>query len=302
MTADVYHTPVMLQEALEGLRIRKDGVYVDLTFGGGGHSKAILENLDEAGKLFAFDQDEDAQINAIHDERFVLIDQNFRFMKNFLRIHRGLPVDGILADLGVSSHQFDAVNRGFSIRGEADLDMRMNKASKLSAKTIVNQYSEEQLIAILRKYGELKNAKAIAASIVSNRTEEGLKTTQDLKKSVERFAPRFKENKFYAQLFQALRLEVNDEMKALEEMLLQTADCLKSGGRLVVISYHSLEDRLVKHYIRSGNFDDIQEKDVFGVIQRPFDPLKMKALVPSEKEIEMNPRARSAKMRIAIKR
>lgn len=302
MTAAVYHTPVMLSEALEGLQILKDGVYVDLTFGGGGHSKAILDKLGDKGKLFAFDQDEDAQKNALQDERFSLIDQNFRFMKNFLRVHRALPVDGILADLGVSSHQFDAADRGFSIRGDADLDMRMNKASKLSAKTIVNEYPEEQLVAILRKYGELKNAKAIAASIVANRTDEGIQSTQQLKKCVERFAPRFKENKFYAQLFQALRIEVNDEMKALEEMLLQTAECLKPGGRLVVISYHSLEDRLVKHYIRSGNFDDKQEKDVFGVIQRPFEPVKMKALVPTENEIELNPRARSAKMRIAVKR
>lgn len=302
MTAAVYHTPVMLSEALEGLQIQKDGVYVDLTFGGGGHSKAILDKLGDRGKLFAFDQDEDAQKNALQDERFSLIDQNFRFMKNFLRVHRALPVDGILADLGVSSHQFDAADRGFSIRGDADLDMRMNKASKLSAKTIVNEYPQEQLVAILRKYGELKNAKVIAASIVASRTDKGIQSTQELKKYVERFAPRFKENKFYAQLFQALRIEVNDEMKALEEMLLQTAECLKPGGRLVVISYHSLEDRLVKHYIRSGNFDDKQEKDVFGVIQRPFEPVKMKALVPTENEIEMNPRARSAKMRIAVKR
>lgn len=295
-----YHNPVLLHETVEGLNIKPDGVYVDVTFGGGGHSREILNQLGPNGKLIAFDQDKDALQNAIDDSRFLLINQNFRFLKQFLRFHGYKKVDGILGDFGVSSHQFDVAERGFSTRFEADLDMRMNRDSNFSAFTVVNKYEENQLREVLANYGELRSAAGMARVIVEARQEEKIKTSEQLKKVLKRFLPAHKENKLLAQIYQAIRIEVNQELEALKEFLLQTKDVLESGGRLSLISYHSLEDRLVKRFIRSGMFQGEPEKDVFGRVEVPFKAIG-KFVIPSEEEIKENNRARSAKLRIAEK-
>ena len=295
-----YHQPVLLNETIDGLDINPDGVYVDVTFGGGGHSKAILQKL-ENGLLFAFDQDKDALSNSIDDERFVLINHNFRYLKKSLRLHAISKVDGVLADLGVSSHQFDAADRGFSIREEGVLDMRMNQSQSLCAKQVVNEYEVEDLARLLRNYGELKNAYPMALAIERFRDDQKIETTIDLKEAVKNNMPSHKSNKILAQLFQAIRIEVNEEMAALEEMLLQSVEVLKSGGRLSVISYHSLEDRLVKNLIKKGKFEGELEKDIYGNTQLPLYAINRKPIIPSTKEIEQNSRARSAKLRIAEK-
>lgn len=293
-----YHQPVLLSECIEGLNIKPEGTYVDVTFGGGGHSKEILKKLTR-GKLYAFDQDADAAANKINDKRFMLIRQNFRYVRNFLRYHKALPVDGILADLGVSSHQFDTPERGFSTRFEGPLDMRMDTSSPLTASFILNTYSVEQLKEIFLKYGELKEAWKLAQIIEKNRGEKEIKTSEDLKKLVMPVAPRGKENKFLAKIFQALRIEVNKETEALEEFLSQCPDIIREGGRLVVISYHSLEDSLVKNLIKKGNTAGELEKDFFGNQQLPFRAVHSKPVSASEKEIAENSRARSAVLRIA---
>ena len=295
-----YHQPVLLNETVNGLDINPDGIYVDVTFGGGGHSKAILQKL-ENGLLFAFDQDEDALSNSIDDKRFVLINHNFRYLKKSLRLHAISKVDGVLADLGVSSHQFDAADRGFSIREEGVLDMRMNQSQSLCAKQVVNEYEVEDLARLLRKYGELKNAYPMALSIERFRDDQKIETTNDLKEAVKNNMPSHKSNKILAQLFQAIRIEVNEEMAALEEMLLQSVEVLKSGGRLSVISYHSLEDRLVKNLIKKGKFEGEMDKDFYGNAQLPLNAINRKPILPSTEEIEQNSRARSAKLRIAEK-
>jgi len=293
-----YHQPVLLSECIEGLNIKPEGTYVDVTFGGGGHSKEILKKLTR-GKLYAFDQDADAAANKINDKRFMLIRQNFRYVRNFLRYHKALPVDGILADLGVSSHQFDTPERGFSTRFEGPLDMRMDTSSPLTASFILNTYSVEQLKEIFLKYGELKEAWKLAQIIEKNRGEKEIKTSEDIKKLVMPVAPRGKENKFLAKIFQALRIEVNKETEALEEFLSQCPDIIREGGRLVVISYHSLEDSLVKNLIKKGNTAGELEKDFFGNQQLPFRAVHSKPVSASEKEIAENSRARSAVLRIA---
>ncbi|THV59234.1 16S rRNA (cytosine(1402)-N(4))-methyltransferase RsmH [Flagellimonas alvinocaridis] len=293
-----YHNPVLLHESVDGLNIKHDGVYVDVTFGGGGHSKEILKRLGEEGKLFAFDQDEDALQNAIDDERFQLINQNFRYLKQFLKFYGIRKVDGILADFGVSSHQFDEAERGFSIRFNADLDMRMNRNSELSAYEVVNTYSPEDLASVLFQYGELRNAKAIAKTIEVSRSVAPIKTTDELKGVLSRFLPKMKENKILAQIYQAIRIEVNQEIEVLKEFLLQVPDMLEKGGRLSMISYHSLEDRLVKRFIRAGKFEGEPEKDFYGNIEVPLKKVGG-LIVPSAEEIARNNRARSAKLRIA---
>jgi len=295
---DGYHRPVLLQASIDSLNIKPNGVYVDVTFGGGGHSKEILKKLDKGGRLIAFDQDPQAQANRLDDPRFELVDQNFRFMTNWLRLLGIKKVDGILADLGVSSHQFDSEERGFSIRFDAPLDMRMDMQRPLTAAEIVNTYEEDKLIRLLRNYGELDNARSMARSIIMARP---LYTSEDLKQAVERHLPRMKEHKVLAQLFQALRIEVNDELEVLKTFLQQSAELLTDDGRLVVISYHSLEDRLVKDFMKSGNFEGKPEKDFFGNLLRPLKPLTGKPILPDEAEIELNTRARSAKMRVATK-
>ena len=295
-----YHNPVLLTDAVEGLNIKPDGIYVDVTFGGGGHSREILKHLGPEGKLIAFDQDKDALQNSINDERFLLVNQNFRFLKQFLRFHGHKTVDGILADFGVSSHQFDVAERGFSTRFEADLDMRMNRDINFSAYTVVNKYEEGQLRDVLFSYGELRNAPAMARIIVEARQEEKIKTSEQLKKILSRFLPTHKENKILAQIYQAIRIEVNQELEALKEFLLQTNEVLNPGGRLSLISYHSLEDRLVKRYIRNGLFQGEPEKDAFGNFEVPFKAVG-KFIVPTREEIKSNNRARSAKLRIAEK-
>lgn len=298
-----YHVPVMLSECLEGLHIKPDGIIVDTTFGGGGHSTAILKKLGKKGKLIAFDQDEDAKNNLPqNDEQFIFIDQNFEFLKNHLQYQKLTPVDGILADLGVSSYQFDTDERGFSFRfDEAELDMRMNKSSGNSAKKILNDFTEVQLADIFYQYGELKNARQLAKQIVHSRSQHRIETVGDLKKVLEKFAPKFKDYKFWAQVFQALRIEVNRELDVLKKLLMQSKDVLRPQGRLVVMSYHSLEDRLVKNFMNTGNFNGEQEKDFYGNIIRPFNPITRKAITPGEEELEKNPRSRSAKLRIAEK-
>jgi 16S rRNA (cytosine1402-N4)-methyltransferase len=294
---DGYHRPVLLQASIDNLNIKPNGVYVDVTFGGGGHSKEILKRLDK-GRLIAFDQDPEAQANRIDDSRFTLVDQNFTFMANWLRLLGVRRVDGILADLGVSSHQFDSEERGFSIRFDAPLDMRMDMSRKLTAAEVVNTYEEIQLTQVLRNYGEVDNARSMARSIMQARP---LFTSEDLKHAVEKHLPRMKEHKVLAQLFQALRIEVNDELEVLKSFLTQSADLLNDDGRLVVISYHSLEDRLVKDFMKTGNFEGEPVKDFFGNLQRPLKPLTSKPILPDEVEIEENTRARSAKMRLATK-
>lgn len=292
-----YHNPVLLKETVDGLNINPDGVYVDVTFGGGGHSREILSRLSEKGRLFAFDQDEDALNNVIDDTRFTLIHENFRFIKRFLRFHGVRKVDGILGDFGVSSHQFDEAGRGFSIRFDAELDMRMSKKMSTSAYEVVNDYPEEELRRMFSVYGELTNAKAIAAKIVASR-EEKINTIEELKNVVSKFLPQHAEHKVLAKIFQAIRIEVNEELLVIEEFLLQTPELLDKGGRLSLISYHSLEDRLVKRFIRSGMFEGEPEKDFYGNISVPFKK-KGKMIVPSAEEIKVNNRARSAKLRIA---
>ncbi|MGR7813197.1 16S rRNA (cytosine(1402)-N(4))-methyltransferase RsmH [Lacinutrix undariae] len=295
-----YHNPVLLKETVDGLNIKPDGVYVDVTFGGGGHSKEILSRLGENGRLFAFDQDLDALSNAIDDPRFTLINENFRFIKRFLRFHGVKAVDGILADFGVSSHQFDVAERGFSTRFEADLDMRMNQTGIISAYNVVNDYDEAQIAQVLWQYGELRQANTMASVIVEARKEGELKTSEQLKEVLKRFLQHKKENKVLAQIYQAIRIEVNQEIEVLKELLLQTPELLVEKGRLSFISYHSLEDRLVKRFIRNGMFEGEPERDMFG----NFDvPLKKVGglIVPSREEIKLNNRARSAKLRIAEK-
>jgi 16S rRNA (cytosine1402-N4)-methyltransferase len=294
-----YHIPVMLTECLEGLNIHPDGIYIDVTFGGGGHSRAIFSKLSSEGKLIAFDQDPDALANVWEADNFQLIPSNFAFLKNYLRSLGIEKVDGILADLGVSSHQFDEGKRGFSIRTNDPLDMRMNQNGAFSAMNVVNEYEEEQLIKILRKYGEVTSPGKVAGTICRGRQATPIKTTGELIAVLQKIAPKFKEHKFFAQVFQAIRMEVNNELDVLEKFLLQTAEVLKPGGRLVVMSYHSLEDRLVKNYMKRGNLDGSIEKDFFGNILKPFSDVTRKPISPSEEEMELNSRARSAKLRIA---
>lgn len=295
-----YHDPVLLFESVGGLEIKPNGVYVDVTFGGGGHSRHILKQLGPDGKLFAFDQDSDALKNEIEDDRFVLINENFRFISRFLRLNGVKKVDGILADLGVSSHQFDSAERGFSTRFDADLDMRMNSEDTVSAFEVVNHYSEEELSQVLFQYGELRNSRALAKEIVQARSENEIRTSFQLKSVLKRFLPKPKEHKILAQIFQAIRIEVNQEMQVLKEFLLQTPELLVEGGRLCVISYHSLEDRLVKRFMQYGLFEGEPEKDFYGNVEVPLKKVG-KLIIPSAEEVKKNNRARSAKLRIAKK-
>ena len=296
-----YHNPVLLKETVDGLNIRPDGIYVDVTFGGGGHSREIMSRLGHGGKLFAFDQDLDALKNAIDDDRFILINENFRFIKRFLRFHGIKQVDGILADLGVSSHQFDVAERGFSTRFEAELDMRMDQKGEVSAYNVVNEYDEQEISRVLFNYGELKNARAMASVIVAARQDAPIKNSEKLKEVLARFLPAHKSNKILAQIYQAIRIEVNQEMDVLKEFLEQSLEILKPGGRLSVISYHSLEDRLVKRFVKNGMFEGEPERDFFGNFEVPFKTIE-KLIVPSEEEIAINNRARSAKLRVAEKK
>jgi len=289
---------VLLHESIDALAIKKDGVYVDVTFGGGGHSREILSRLGATGKLIAFDQDLDAKRNKIDDNRFILIEENFRYIGRFLKFYGVKKVDGILADLGVSSHQFDEAERGFSIRFDGELDMRMNQSSKTSAKKIINTYTEEMLANILFMYGELRNARAIAHTIVEARTDGVIETSFQLRKLLQKYLPKAKEHKILAQIFQAIRIEVNEELEVLKEFLIQTPDLLSQEGRLSIISYHSLEDRLVKRFIRTGLFDGEPEKDFFGNIDVPLMKLG-KLIIPNQEEVRKNNRARSAKLRVA---
>lgn len=296
-----YHMPVMLNECIEGLNILPDGTYVDVTFGGGGHSRAIMECLGPNGRLFAFDQDSDALANALVDNRFKLIHENFRYLKSFLRLNGVRGVDGILADLGVSSHQFDVADRGFSTRFDGGLDLRMDRRQEMTAKDIVNSADERELTRLLRLYGELPNAFQMAKAICRARQDKPIETTFDLREAVSRQLPRGSENKYLAMLFQALRIEVNGELEALQAMLQQAAEILNPGGRLVVMSYHSLEDRLVKNFFKTGNFEGKLEKDFYG---NPLVPLKLvvrKAITASEEELQRNNRSRSAKLRVVEK-
>jgi len=296
----IYHNPVLLKQSVDDLVTNPDGIYVDCTFGGGGHSQEILERLSESGKLYAFDQDLDALKNTLDDPKFTLINQNFRFLENSLLMYGVSKVDGVLADLGVSSHQFDEAERGFSTRNNAPLDMRMNVMQSLDAKKVINEYDEEALADIFYYYGELREARKLARDIVHHRKINSINTTEDLKKLFS-FLPPHKVNKFYAQLFQAIRIEVNQELEVLKEMLVQTYNVLKPGGRLVVISYHSLEDRLVKRFLKNGMFEGEPQRDIYGNYAKAFELVKSKAIIPDDKEIEENSRARSAKMRTGIK-
>ena len=301
MTALPYHIPVMLGPCIEGLAIDPNGIYIDLTFGGGGHSREILKHLDK-GHLYGFDQDVDAEANIPEDDRFTFIQANFRDFRKYLRLYGVNQVDGILADLGISSHQIDEPKRGFSTRFEGELDMRMSSGMDVSAKDVLNTYEEGKLHKIFGIYGEIKNAKTLAQAVVSQRAAAQFETTADFKALLQKYAPRGKEFKYFAQVFQALRIEVNDEMGALEDMLKQTVEALKPGGRLVVMSYHSLEDRLVKNFINKGKFQGEVEKDFYGNLLRPLEPINRKALIADEEEIQRNNRARSAKLRIAEKK
>ncbi|MCU0469746.1 MAG: 16S rRNA (cytosine(1402)-N(4))-methyltransferase RsmH [Arcicella sp.] len=304
MTSDkLYHLPVMLHECLDGLNIRPDGVYVDVTFGGGGHSKAILERLGEKGKLYAFDQDPDAKQNSlsITDARFTFIETNFRNIKKFLRLYGVKKVDGILADFGISSHQIDEPSRGFSTRFDGDLDMRMNQKAEISAHTVVNEYSEAQLHKILGMYGEIKNARTLANALCSARMNASINTTGQLKAILEQYAPKFKEFKYFAQVFQAIRIEVNQELEVIQEFLTQTPDLLRdTESRLCVMTFHSLEDRLVKNYFKAGNFTGELDRDiVFGTVTKPLESITRKPIEASPDELSSNGRSRSAKLRIA---
>ncbi|WP_281226734.1 16S rRNA (cytosine(1402)-N(4))-methyltransferase RsmH [Flavobacterium aquiphilum] len=296
-----YHNPVLLHASVDGLNINPSGVYVDVTFGGGGHSKEILKRLGPDGKLFAFDQDEDALANALPDERFTLINENFRFIKRFLRFYGVKQVDGILGDLGVSSHQFDVAERGFSTRFDAELDMRMSQKNDLSAYRVVNEYDDANLRRVFLDYGELKNAPALSRTIIEARQHRSIKTTDELKEVLKKYLPEKVRNKVLAQIYQAIRIEVNQEMDVLKEFLEQSLEILKPGGRLSVISYHSLEDRLVKRFIKNGMFEGEPERDFYGNFSVPFTTIG-KLIVPDNEEIKLNNRARSAKLRIAEKK
>jgi 16S rRNA (cytosine1402-N4)-methyltransferase len=296
----MYHNPVLLNESIEGLSIKPDGTYVDVTFGGGGHSRLILSHL-ESGRLLAFDQDEDALANVPDDDRFVLITQNFKYLKNFLRLHNAFAIDGILADLGISSHQIDNPERGFSTRFEGDIDFRMDRRKKLSGRELINTWEEEELLRIFAHYGEVPNPRKLANNIISYRQNKEIITTSDLKEAIGNCAPRGKEFKYQAQVFQALRIEVNGELDALKELLKQATEVLAPGGRLVVLTYHSLEDRLVKNFIKTGNFEGKLEKDFYGNPIVPLRQISRKPIIASEEEIIENNRARSAKLRIAEK-
>lgn len=300
--SDIYHIPALLKETIDGLQLNRNGVYVDVTFGGGGHSNAILSGLGSKGKLIAFDQDEDALMNRIDDDRFVFVQSNFKYLKNFLKYHHVEQIDGLLADLGVSFHHFDQQERGFSFRFDADLDMRMNKKSALTAATIINTYPEEKLATILYLYGELTNSRKIAKRICDKRKENEIQRVNEFLEILKPFFFREKEKKDMARVFQALRIEVNNEMETLQSMLLQSLEMLKPGGRLVVLTYHSLEDRLVKNFMKTGNFDGVLSKDYFGNPLTPFKVITSKPIVASANEQSANPRSRSAKLRIAEKK
>lgn len=300
--SNTYHTPVLLKACIDNLNLRANGVYVDLTFGGGGHSAAILEKLGPDGRLFAFDQDADAARNVLNDKRFTLIPQNYRYLKNYLRVYGVTKVDGILGDLGVSSHQFDEAARGFSIRFDGELDMRMNQSAPLTAKKVLNTYDHASLVKLFREYAEVPNASKLAALICDARQQNEISTTAQLKEIIKPCTPRFEEHKFQARVFQALRIEVNQELEALKECLAQCLDVLEVGGRLVVISYHSLEDRLVKNLIKTGNTEGKEEKDViYGSVKKWFKNITTKPILPEEEEIKQNTRARSAKLRVGEK-
>lgn len=296
----VYHTPVLLKESVDGMQISANGTYVDVTFGGGGHSREILSRLGKKGHLYSFDQDEDAEKNAPDDKRFTFVRSNFRFLYNFLRYHDVDGIDALLADLGVSGHHFDDETRGFSFRFDADLDMRMNKRGGTTAADLLNNASEEELARIFKLYGELNCARKLAATIIKRRAVQPFKRVSDLIEAAKPFCPPQREKKELAKIFQALRIEINHEMEALKEMLVQAGEALRPGGRLVVITYHSLEDRLVKNYMKSGNIEGIVEKDFFGRVTSPFE--MQKVILPTQEEQERNPRSRSAKLRIAIKK
>lgn len=296
-----YHIPVMLNECMDALQIDPNGTYVDVTFGGGGHSRAIFEKLSPQGKLIVFDQDKDARQNAWEAPNFYFVDANFGFLSNHLRLLGIKQVDGILADLGVSSHQFDEASRGFSFRSEAELDMRMNQKSDLSAKNLINEYSEEELLRVFRMYGEIPNARKLVNQILTVRSANSINTTGDLTKAIEKCAPKHKEHKYFAQVFQAIRIEVNKEMEVLEDFLNQTEKVLKPSGRLVIMSYHSLEDRLVKNYMKRGSLTGEITTDFFGNVLKPFTEVVRHPIVANEEELERNSRARSAKLRIAVR-
>jgi 16S rRNA (cytosine1402-N4)-methyltransferase len=296
----MYHNPVLLNESVEGLNIKGNGIYVDVTYGGGGHSREILKHL-TTGKLYAFDQDDDAFANKVEDEKLVLIKQNFKYMKNFLKMYNALPVDGILADLGVSSHQFDEGTRGFSTRFEGKLDMRMDKSGALTAADIVNTYDEQALVNMFSTYGEVENSKRLAACIVKERASKKINTTEEFKQAITSCIPKMREQQYLAKVFQALRIAVNSELDVLKELLKQSLEVLKPGGRLSVISYHSLEDRLVKNFIKSGNFEGKVEQDFYGNKLVDFKAINRQLITPSEEELKLNNRSRSAKLRIAEK-
>lgn len=297
----MYHQPVLLNECIEGLQIDPTGIYVDVTFGGGGHSKEILKHL-TSGKLIAFDQDEDAEKNKMSHDNLIFVRQNFKYLKNYLQLHKAIPVNGILADLGVSSHQFDTAERGFSTRFEAELDMRMDRNNHKTAKSVLNEYAEEKLKEVFKVYGEIPNASKLAYRIFHQRKEKAINTVDELKAAIAPLITRGKENQYLAQLFQALRIEVNDELQVLKDLLIQSEEVLAKGGRLVVISYHSLEDRLVKHFMKKGKFEGEIEKDFYGNTFTPFETITRKPVVPGIQEMEQNPRSRSAKLRIAEKK
>lgn len=298
-----YHVPVLLEESVSGLNIKPGGIYLDLTFGGGGHSREILNRLGKKGCLMGFDQDEDAMQNVPDDERFIFVNHNFRYLRNFMRYYGLEEADGILADLGVSSHEFDEADRGFSFRFDAELDMRMNRRSRLTAAEVLNAYDEQRLCTLFRNYGEVENARRLANLVVKARTGKALVTSGDLYQAILPCIPKMKEKKYLAKVYQALRIEVNGELEALEEMLENAMEVLKPGGRLVVITYHSLEDRLVKNFFKSGNAEGKMEKDlIFGHVNHGFELVNRKVIVPSDEEVERNPRARSAKLRIVEKK
>lgn len=298
-----YHVPVLLEESVSGLNIKPGGIYLDLTFGGGGHSREILNRLGKKGCLMGFDQDEDAMQNVPDDERFIFVNHNFRYLRNFMRYYGLEEADGILADLGVSSHEFDEADRGFSFRFDAELDMRMNRRSRLTAAEVLNTYDEQRLCALFRNYGEVENARRLANLVVKARTGKALVTSGDLYQAILPCIPKMKEKKYLAKVYQALRIEVNGELEALEEMLENAMEVLKPGGRLVVITYHSLEDRLVKNFFKSGNAEGKMEKDlIFGHVNHGFELVNRKVIVPADEEVERNPRARSAKLRIVEKK
>ncbi len=296
-----YHVPVMLSECLEALNIQPQGIYVDVTYGGGGHSAEILKRLSGKGRLIGFDQDADAIENKVADEKLVLVNHNFRYLKNFLKYHNALPASGLLADLGISSYQIDEPQKGFAHRWDAPLDMRMDRSASPTAADIVNTYSEKELMQLLRKYGELDNAYKVARNIVNARDKQAIETTEKLKEAVVKSLPREGENKYLSKIFQALRIEVNKELDALEQLLQQSTEVLHKGGRLVVMSYHSLEDRMVKNFIKTGNTEGKVEKDIYGNTNKPFRAVVNKAITASEEEIACNPRARSARLRVAEK-